>query len=151
EDLQRKQELLYLAQKSARAMAFDWYFQKEVNVWSPEQEALYGLAPGTFDGRFLTWKKLVHPADWSLVVAAMTRARDGGEIGAEFRGPGPGGSVPCLAANGRLFLDARGEPYRMVGFTTDVTARKLAEEELRRSEAYLAEGEHLGRTGSWAM
>src|SRR5690242_10296308 len=85
EDLQRKQDLLDLAQKSARAMAFDWYFQKEINVWSPEQEALYGLAPGAFDGRYLTWKNLVHPADWPLVVAAMTRARENGEIAAEFR------------------------------------------------------------------
>ena len=128
EDLQRKQDLLDLAQKSARAMAFDWYFQKEINVWSPEQEALYGLAPGAFDGRYLTWKNLVHPADWPLVVAAMTRARQNGEIAAEFRVIWPDGTVHWLAANGRLFLDERGEPHRMVGFTADVTARKLAEE-----------------------
>ena len=44
-----QQELLDLAQKSARAMAFDWYIQQDVNFWSPEQEALYGLQPGSFD------------------------------------------------------------------------------------------------------
>jgi hypothetical protein len=41
-----KQELLNLAQRSARAMAFNWYIQKEINTWSPEQEGLYGLPPG---------------------------------------------------------------------------------------------------------
>ena len=151
EDLQRKQELLDLAQTAARAMAFDWYFDKEVNVWSPEQEALYGLAPGTFDGRYASWKKLVHPADWPLVVGAMMRARKTGDITAEFRVTWPDGSMHWLAANGRLLVDAAGKPNRMVGFTTDVTARKLGEEERRRSEAYLAEGQRVSRTGTWAV
>jgi len=33
----------------------------------------------------------------------------------------------------------------------DITDRKRAEEELRRSEAYLAEGQRLSHTGSWAF
>jgi GAF domain-containing protein len=55
EQLQAEQELLDLAQKSAGAIAFDWHIQQEVNVWSPEQEALYGLSPGSFDGTYQTW------------------------------------------------------------------------------------------------
>jgi len=50
ERLQANQDLLELAQKSAGAMAFDWYPQQQINYLSPEQETLYGLAPGTFDG-----------------------------------------------------------------------------------------------------
>jgi len=57
EQLEAEQELLDLAQKSAGAMAFDWYIQKETNHWSLEQEALFGLAPGTFDGTYTTWKR----------------------------------------------------------------------------------------------
>jgi signal transduction histidine kinase len=49
-----------------------------------------------------------------------------------------------------MFFDERGEPFRMVGFTSDVTPRKLAEEELRRSEAVLAEAQHLSSTGSFS-
>jgi PAS domain S-box-containing protein len=37
-----------------------------------------------------------------------------------------------------------------VGAVTDVTAAKQAEETLRESEAYLAEAQRLGHTGSWA-
>jgi PAS domain S-box-containing protein len=37
-----------------------------------------------------------------------------------------------------------------VGIGLDITARKQAEERLRRSEAYLAAGERLSHTGSWA-
>ena len=37
-----------------------------------------------------------------------------------------------------------------VAFVLDLTERKRAEEELRRSEAYLAEAQRLTQTGSWA-
>jgi len=38
-----------------------------------------------------------------------------------------------------------------VAFVLDLTERKRAEEALRRSEAYLAEGQRLTHTGSWAL
>ena len=49
ERMHSQQELLALAQKAAGAMAFDWHFDRPINTWSVEQEALYGLAPGSFD------------------------------------------------------------------------------------------------------
>jgi len=130
EKLQANQDLLDLAQKSARAMAFDWYIQEPVNRWSPEQEALYGLAPGTFDGTYESWKKLVHVDDWPLIVESLKNAQQSGDISAEYRVVWPDGSTHWLAANGQMFLDAEGGPLRMVGFTADVTARKLAEVQL---------------------
>jgi PAS domain S-box-containing protein len=148
--LQANQELLDLAQKAARAMAFDWYIQEDVNTWSPEQEALYGLEPGTFEGTFESWRKLVHPKDWPLVVEALKRSYETGGISAEYRVVWPDGSTHWLSANGQMFFDDEGRPFRMVGFTADVTARKLVEEELRRSEAFLAEGQRLSLTGSFS-
>ena len=38
-----------------------------------------------------------------------------------------------------------------VGIGRDITARKRAEEALQRSEAYLAAGQRLSHTGSWAL
>src|SRR5580693_9084763 len=64
EELRAKHGLLELAQRAAHAMAFDWYIQKDLNTWSSGQEALYGLSPGTFDGKYESWKKLIHPDDW---------------------------------------------------------------------------------------
>ena len=150
EQLEAEQELLDLAQKSARAMAFDWYVQQEVNVWSPEQEALYGLPPGSFDGTYQSWKKLIYAPDWPTVVEAIEHAHETGNVSAEFRVIWPDGSLHWLSTNGRMFFDDAGEPLRMVGFTADVTRRKLVEEDLRRSEAFLAQAQQLSRTGSFS-
>jgi PAS domain S-box-containing protein len=150
ERLQSNQELLDLAQKSAGEMAFDWYTQAEVNHWSPEQEGLYGLPPGGFDGTYQSWKTLIYPADWPLVLKAIEHAHGTGEVAVEFRVKWTDGSVHWLATNGRMFFDEQGKPFRMVGFTTDVTPRKLIEEELRRSEAFLAQAQQLSRTGSFS-
>lgn len=62
-----------------------------------------------------------------------------------------------LAGQGEVLRDADGNPARMAGAVLDITRRKSAEdalrkreEDLRRSEAYLAEGQRLSHTGSWA-
>ena len=150
EKLQAQKELLDLAQKAARAMAFDWHIQEKINAWSPEQEALYGLAPGTFDGTYESWKKLVHPNDWPAVVASLKHAHETGAISVEFRVIWPDGSTHWLEANGQMFFDDQGKPLRMVGFTADVTSRKLVEEELRRKAAFLAQAQHVSSTGSFS-
>jgi PAS domain S-box-containing protein len=150
EQLEADQELLDLAQKAARAMAFDWDIQQEVNVWSPEQEALYGLPPGSFDGTYQSWKKLVYAPDWPLLLKAIEHAHETGEVVVEFRVQWPDSSLHWLATNGQMFFDDRGKPFRMVGFTSDVTPRKLAEEDLHRSEAFLAEAQHLSSIGSFS-
>jgi PAS domain S-box-containing protein len=150
EKLHANQELLDLAQKSARAMAFDWYVQQDVNVWSPEQEALHGLQPGSFDGTYRSWKKTIYPPDWPVVLNAIKHAQETGDVTAEWRVKWPDGSLHWLSTNGQMFFDDQGKPFRMVGFTADVTRRKLAEEDLRRSEAFLAEAQRLTSIGSFS-
>ncbi|HVQ39902.1 MAG TPA: PAS domain S-box protein, partial [Pyrinomonadaceae bacterium] len=150
EKLQANQELLDLAQRSAGAMAFDWYVQKEINYWSPEQEALFGLAPGSFDGTFKSWKKMMYAPDWPVVVDAIKHANQTGSVTAEYRVVWPDGSLHWLSTKGRMFFDSEGTPLRMVGFTSDVTPRKLVEEELRRSAAFLADAQQLTSIGSFS-
>jgi PAS domain S-box-containing protein len=148
--LQANQELLDLAQKSAGAMAFDWYIQEDLNFWSAEQEELFGLPPGGFDGTYKTWKNMMYAPDWPVVVAAIQHAQQTGQVEAEYRVVWPDGSLHWLSTNGRMFFDEGGQPLRMVGFTSDVTKRKLIEEEMRRSEAFLAEAQRLSLTGSFS-
>jgi len=61
----------------------------------------------------------------------------------------PVGSVKYVHAVARAAKDASGS-IEFAGVVTDVTAAKEAERKLRRSEAYLAEAQHLSHTSSWA-
>ncbi|WP_150117835.1 PAS domain S-box protein [Microvirga vignae] len=56
-----------------------------------------------------------------------------------------------LTALFTITFPPQSDPFDSVLVTvTDITERKRAEEELRRSEAYLAEAESVSKSGSWA-
>src|SRR6266478_3598355 len=141
QELESKQQLLDLAQKAAHVLAFEWYPQRELNVWSPEHAALYGQPPFTVEVTYQTWKKLVYPKDWPLVLGFIKHAQETGEVSAEFRVVWPDGSIHWLAANGQMFFDDVGQPCRIVGFTGEITPRKLIEEELLRTKEDLRASE----------
>jgi PAS domain S-box-containing protein len=152
EELRLRQEMLDLAQKSARAIAFEWRIGegKGQNRWSPDLEAMYGLAPGTYDGSFESWKKLVYPDDWPALKEAIQHAQRTGDVDAEYRVVHPDGSVHWLQAKGRMFFDAERNPVRMVGFMHDVTKQRAAEEEFRRLERQLRQAQRLEALGTLA-
>ena len=77
EELHARQNLLDLAQNVARAVAFEWRVGagEGENRWSPDLEAMYGVAPGSYDGTYESWKRLVHPDDWPKVRAAIKAAQ----------------------------------------------------------------------------
>jgi len=55
-----------------------------------------------------------------------------------------------VAWTNKVVLDGKGEVAEILSIGVDVTERRRAEEALRKSEAYLAEGQRLSHTGSWA-
>jgi PAS domain S-box-containing protein len=55
-----------------------------------------------------------------------------------------------IAWTNKVALNSKGEVTEILSIGVDITERKRAEEALRRSEAYLAEGQRLSHTGSWA-
>jgi len=129
QDLRERQEILDVAQKAARAVAFEWRIGtgEGQNRCSPDLEAMHGLAPGSYDGTYNTWRKLVLPEDLPTVDAAIERAAETGEIDAEYRVVHPDAGVRWVQAKGRMFLDDEGRPARVVGFMIDVSERHQAE------------------------
>ena len=152
QELRSRQEMLEVAQKAARAEAFEWRIDGDEgeNRGSPDREAMYGIPAGSHDRTYESWKTLVHPEDWPNVRAAIKAAQQTGNVNAEYRVRYPGGAIRWLQAKGRMFFDPEGKPTRIVGFTLDVTDLHLAEEELQRIERQLRQAQRLEALGTLA-
>jgi PAS domain S-box-containing protein len=127
--LQAREAELALALQAGRAGTFSWDIRRDVNVWSPELEALYGVAPGTFEGTFEAWETRVLPEDARAVAAGMAAALEArqAEYAYEFRAVLPDGTQRWLAGRARFDYDEHGTPLRMRGINVDIHERKQAE------------------------
>ncbi|HEY9831870.1 MAG TPA: PAS domain S-box protein [Stenomitos sp.] len=135
EALKNSQERLLLAQKIGKIGTFEWNLQTHELIWTQELEALYGLAPGNFGGRYKDWLKAIHPEDRARakqqVRCILTQGLD---FNMEYRIFWPDGSLHWIASRARVFQDDTGKPQRMIGVNMDITERKQAEEALKESE-----------------
>ena len=105
------------------------------DIWSPQEEALFGLTPGSFTTTHQAFLKLVHPDDRKVLEEAARLAIEGKQAyRSEFRIIFPDGRVRWMSGAGDVLRDASGRPTHMVGVTMDITERKLAEQRLAAQE-----------------
>src|ERR1700756_1315326 len=135
EALRASEERLRLAQQAARIGTFDWNIRTGVDTWTPELEAMYGLPPGGFGGTQTAFENLVHPDDRAGVIELVDGSlKTGQPANGEWRVVWRDGSVHWIVGRWQVFMDASGEPSRMIGVNIDVTERKRSEERLREYE-----------------
>lgn len=144
--LKPNEERLRLALSTANMGYWDWSIQTGQVVWSDNLEALFGLSPGSFDGRYETFLQTIHPDDRPEVIQAIEQAVfQGQDYALEFRVVWPDGSIRWAATKGQVYYDRDGKPERMTGVDLNITERKQIEEELAqllaREQAARAEAE----------
>ncbi len=151
EELRRSNERLSLALKAAQAGMFDVDLQTDEAVWSEHSYWLLGLDPARTTPSLDAWAGTLHPDDRDCVLAAKAAAMSGRmpEIDVEYRVVYPDDTVRWLAARGRVTSASDGTPLRMTGLNIDITARKQAEEALRRSEERLSFALVAASAGLW--
>lgn len=137
EVLRGSKERLRLGLQAARMGTWDWNIPENRFIWSANMEALFGLAPGEFDGSYEQFVARLHPDDRDRVLKAINAAMTpGANYDIEFRVLYPDGTIRWALSQGKVFYDAIGQPIRMSGVDLDITSRKLIEESLRQSEEF---------------
>ena len=117
--------------------------------WSEETHKIFELDRSVKPTMEFVFQR-VHPDDRDLLRQTIDRANhERADFNIDYRLLRPDGSVKYLHVVARALEPPSGD-LEFLGAVTDVTDRKLAEEALRRSEAYLAEAQRLAHTSSWA-
>jgi len=149
QELRRREAYLAEAQRLSQTGSFGWRPDSGELVWSDETYRIF-----EYDHAVKTTIDLVvqrvHPEDRPDFLKVIESAAAGAtQFEHTYRLQLPDGSVKHVHALAHALQDASGN-REFVGAATDVTSVKRAEEELRKSEAYLAEAQKLSQTGSWA-
>jgi len=125
-----------LAFGTGRMGAWRWSSTTRRGTWSPELEALVGLAPGSFDG---TWEAFIGPIlaeDGPMMRESIGKAVAAQcEFAVQYRVRRTDGGI--------RWVESRGTPIaggaEWIGVTIDVTEERAALEALRESRAELEE------------
>ena len=147
--LRQSEAYLAQAQEISRTGSFGWNPTTGELIWSQETFRIFQCDPATKPTIPFVFER-IHPEDRDTVRTAIEQAtRDGRDFDHQHRLLLPDGSVKHVHGQARATTDGRGR-LEFVGVIADVTAAREAERNLRRSEAYLAEAQHLSHTSSWA-
>lgn len=127
EKLRDAQSQLNLALSAGSAGTFVWNIKTNDAQWTREEEALYGLPPGAFGGKFDGWSATVHPDDLPGAMEKVRQSIDNKtELDMEFRIIWPDKSIRWILAKARTYYDENGQAEKMIGVNIDVTNRKNA-------------------------
>jgi PAS domain S-box-containing protein len=139
EALRASEGRLRLAQQAARIGTFERDVRTGRITWAEGLDSLYGLPPGSVDGKTPEFfRDLIHPADRERVARLIQEAfKTGQPTEGEWRAIWPDDSIHWIVSRWQVLMDDSGEPSRVVGVNMDVTERKLAEQALHAHEELL--------------
>ncbi|MGE3548047.1 MAG: PAS domain-containing protein, partial [Kofleriaceae bacterium] len=141
--LRDRDERLRATLEAAEVGTWEWLIPENRVEWSPNIEAIFGLAAGEFSGTYEAWLALVHPDDREAVAGTVMAALDGGgTYEVEFRFVRPDGTIRWQSGRGHVVWDEAGQPRALRGVVTDVTAQTVARQ---RTES-LAEALQISET-----
>jgi len=132
---------LKLANAASNIGLWDWDIAGRSIYYSPESKRQLGYRDDEIASRVGEFQGRLHPEDSPGALARLKACLDDPrlEYESEFRLRHRDGSYRWMYARGEILRDADGRPVRMLGCHVDITERKRAEHELRRSLSRLRE------------
>ncbi|WP_162560179.1 PAS domain-containing protein [Methylotetracoccus oryzae] len=135
--LRISEEGLRLALDAAQMGTFDWDLVTGRITWSHRHEALWGYAPGEFDGTYAGVTQRVDPNDLPAVEIELARCQSSrARFSVEYRVLWPDGSTHWVSSLGEFEYASDGTPLRMRGAGMDISDRKATQTAQREAEAW---------------
>jgi len=132
--LRRSQERYVLAERAVNDGLWDWNILTDEDYFSPRWKEIIGYRDDELPNHKSSFLKNIHPDDRAVVDAATRAHLEKGERYAfEFRLRHKDGGYRWVFSRGEAQRDAAGRPVRMVGAITDITERRLAEQNLQEA------------------
>ncbi|HSK74233.1 MAG TPA: PAS domain S-box protein [Pyrinomonadaceae bacterium] len=152
EKLRESREMLRLAMSGSRMGAWSRDLLKDSVEWSEELEAIFGLPTGAFSGSINGFYDYVYPSDRERIKGEIWKALDEHkDYTIEFRFQHPDGDTHWMEGRGRAVYAPGGKPTKVYGIGIDITERKQAEEELRKSDARLRLALDIAQTSAFEI
>jgi signal transduction histidine kinase len=134
-DLNRAKERLEMAQKAGRVGTFEWDLAERDVVWTEGMQEVYGDEAATGIHSLEAWRQRVHPDDLPRVTKELNAALSGtAGYDTEYRILMSDGGIRWVWARGEVERRSNSHSLRMTGLNMDITARKKAEDALRRAK-----------------
>jgi PAS domain S-box-containing protein len=134
EGLRESEERWHLAVRGNNDGIWDWNVKTNAVFFSTRWKEMLGYEEQEIDNHVDEWSSRVHPDDLDWVVEEIQDhfAKKTPFYISEHRVKCKDGSYKWILDRGQALWDEDGNVVRMTGSHTDITERKLAEEELQR-------------------
>ena len=144
EALRTSQERLSLVINATGAGIWEWNIQDDSVYWSDGMAKMLGLGQEALIVDMERFGQMLHPDDAAMVQANIDKHfQDKTIYHVEQRIQHVDGHYRWLETIGQSVWNEAGEAIRLVGSSIDITARKEAEEELRRAKEVAEQANQL--------
>src|ERR1035438_71462 len=135
QDLRASEERWQLALQANNDGLWDWNARTNEVFHSARWKQILGYQEHELPSSTQEWESRVHPEDFPRVQRQLQDHLDRKTpfYVTEYRIRARDGSYKWVLARGQALWDEAGNPVRLVGSHSDITERKLAEEDLRRA------------------
>ena len=134
--LRESEERWQLALRGNNDGLWDWDARTNGVFYSARWKQIIGYGEDEIGCNNQEWEQRVHPDDFARVNRELQQHLDGvtAFYYTEYRLRAKDNSYKWILARGQALWDEQGKPLRLVGSHTDITERKLAEEDLKRAK-----------------
>jgi PAS domain S-box-containing protein len=150
ERLQRSEMLLAQAEQLANLGSWEYDVASKALTWSAQFYRMLGFDPENAPIPSVQSARMIHPEDLARARSDLEELETTGKpLENELRFVTQDGKVRIFHSRALAIVDESGRVIGVRGMSQDITERKREEDRVRKSEALLAQAEHIANLGSW--